>query len=98
MKSKPVYAAQDKRLGLDDLAALVQDGDMIALDVEQRSLQLLVDEEELATRRANWKPSHPEATRGYVQLYQLHVEQAHLGADMDFLRGCSGSKVTRDSH
>jgi L-arabonate dehydrase len=78
--------------------ALVQDGDLIALDVEQRSLQLLVDEEELATRRANWKPSHPEATRGYVQLYQQHVEQAHLGADMDFLRGCSGSKVTRDSH
>ncbi|MEY3245478.1 MAG: hypothetical protein RL253_635, partial [Bacteroidota bacterium] len=44
------------------------------------------------------KPTHPVAERGYVQLYQQHVEQAHLGADMDFLRGCSGSKVTRDSH
>ena len=78
--------------------ALVQDGDMIALDVEQRSLQLLVSEEELNSRRAAWKPTHPVAERGYVQLYQQHVEQAHLGADMDFLRGCSGSKVTRDSH
>jgi L-arabonate dehydrase len=78
--------------------ALVKDGDLIALDVENRTLQLLVDDEELAKRRAEWKPSHPTANRGYVQLYQQHVQQAHLGADMDFLRGCSGSRVTRDSH
>lgn len=78
--------------------ALVKDGDMIELDVEARSLQLLVDEDELARRRAEWQPSHPVAERGYVQLYQQHVQQAHLGADMDFLKGCSGSKVTRDSH
>ncbi|MCE2758264.1 MAG: dihydroxy-acid dehydratase [Chitinophagaceae bacterium] len=78
--------------------ALVKTGDMIALDVYDRTLQLLVDDEELGKRRAAWKPTHVEATRGYVQLYQQHVEQAHLGADMDFLKGCSGSKVTRDSH
>lgn len=78
--------------------ALVKTGDMIALDVYDRTLRLLVDDEELEKRRAAWKPTHVEATRGYVQLYQQHVEQAHLGADMDFLKGCSGSKVTRDSH
>jgi dihydroxy-acid dehydratase len=78
--------------------ALVKDGDLIALDVENRTLQLLVEEEELSKRREAWKATHPTANRGYVQLYQQHVEQAHLGADMDFLRGCSGSKVTRDSH
>jgi dihydroxy-acid dehydratase len=78
--------------------ALVQDGDLIALDVPARSLQLLVDDAELERRRAAWKPSHPVAARGYVQLYQQHVEQAHLGADMDFLTGSSGSTVTRDSH
>jgi dihydroxy-acid dehydratase len=78
--------------------ALVKTGDMIALDVYDRTLQLLVDDEELEKRRGAWKPTHVEATRGYVQLYQQHVEQAHLGADMDFLKGCSGSKVTRDSH
>ena len=78
--------------------ALVRDGDLIALDVEARSLTLLVDEAELAARRAAWQPSHPTATRGYVQLYQQHVQQAHLGADMDFLRGGSGSEVLRDSH
>jgi dihydroxy-acid dehydratase len=78
--------------------AIVKDGDQIALDVKKRTLQLLVDEEEIVKRKAEWKPSHPKADRGYVKMYQEHVEQAHLGADMDFLRGCSGSKVTRDSH
>jgi L-arabonate dehydrase len=38
------------------------------------------------------------ATRGYVKLYLDHVQQAHLGADLDVLRGCSGSVVTRDLH
>jgi dihydroxy-acid dehydratase len=78
--------------------AIVKDGDQIALDVKNRTLQLLVDDEEIVKRKAEWKSSHPKAERGYVKMYQEHVEQAHLGADMDFLRGCSGSKVTRDSH
>ena len=78
--------------------AVVKDGDLIALDVHNRTLSLLVDDNELAARKSNWKPSHPLATRGYVKLYQEHVEQAHLGADMAFLKGCSGSRVTRDSH
>jgi len=78
--------------------ALVRDGDLISLDVEARSLTLLVDEAELATRRAAWQPTHPTVNRGYVQLYQRHVQQAHLGADMDFLCGGSGSEVLRDSH
>jgi len=78
--------------------AIVQDGDMITLDVENRSLVLLVSDEEIANRKAAWKATHPQANRGYVKLYQDHVQQAHLGADMDFLRGGSGSSVTRDSH
>jgi dihydroxy-acid dehydratase len=78
--------------------ALVRDGDWIALDLETRTLQLDVDEAELDARRAAWQPSHPVAGRGYVQLYQRHVGQAHQGADMDFLRGGSGSAVARDSH
>jgi dihydroxy-acid dehydratase len=59
---------------------------------------LLVDEKEIESRKSKWKPSHSVATRGYVKLYQEHVQQAHLGADMEFLKGCSGSRVTRDSH
>ena len=78
--------------------AVVKDGDVISLDVANRSLILHVPDDELAARRAAWKPRHKKYTRGYVQLYQNHVEQAHLGADMDYLRGGSGSEVTRDSH
>jgi dihydroxy-acid dehydratase len=78
--------------------ALVQNGDIIHLDVHQRKLKLDVSETELAKRRLSWKLTEKMATRGYVHLYQNHVEQAHLGADMDFLKGGSGSQVTRDSH
>ena len=77
---------------------LVRQGDIIELDVPARSLQLKVSEEELQRRRSEQKPNHPEFDRGYVKLYQQYVEQAHLGADMSFLRGKSGSKVSRDSH
>ena len=78
--------------------ALVQNGDWIELDVAGRSLNLLVDEAELTRRRQAWKPTHKVAPRGYVQLYQQHVMQAHVGVDMDFCVGGSGSEVTRDSH
>ena len=78
--------------------ALVKDGDMIELDVENRRLQLDVSDEELKTRRQAWTAPPPVATRGYVKLYIDHVQQAHLGADMDVLRGGSGSEVTRDLH
>lgn len=78
--------------------ALVYDGDMIQLDVAVGQLNLLVDAEELAKRRMAWKVSAAEITRGYVNLYINHVEEAHLGADFDFLKGSSGSIVTRDSH
>lgn len=78
--------------------ALVKDGDVITLDVAARSLTIDVTDAEFKKRKASWKPRHKEYNRGYVHFYQSHVEQAHLGADMDFLRGSSGSEVTRDSH
>ncbi|MEA5256914.1 IlvD/Edd family dehydratase [Arcicella aquatica] len=78
--------------------ALVQNGDYISLDVPNRTLNLEVSDEELAERRKNWQAIDMNITRGYVNLYINHVEQAHLGADMDFLKGKSGSTVTRDSH
>ena len=78
--------------------ALVKDGDEIELDVERRLLHLHVSVEELAQRRAAWVAPDPLAERGYVKLYIDHVEQAHLGADMDVLVGKSGSTVSRDSH
>jgi L-arabonate dehydrase len=78
--------------------ALVRSGDIIRLDTARRVLQLEVSDEELGIRRAAWRSGGAVHARGYVHLYQAHVEQAHLGADMDFLRGGSGSEVPRDSH
>jgi len=78
--------------------ALVQNGDIISLDTHNRTLQLEVSAEELSARKAAWTHIEKIQTRGYVYLYQTHVEQAHLGVDMDFLKGGSGSKVARDSH
>ena len=64
--------------------ALVRDGDIIELDVKRRRIDLVVDEEELARRRESLRPpARPE--RGWRRLYAEHVEQAHLGADLDFL-------------
>ena len=78
--------------------ALVKTGDLIELDVEKRSLSLLVPDEELLKRRKAWKPREPEYDRGYVSMYIKHVEQADRGCDFDFLRGGSGSEVQRDLH
>ncbi|HWV73526.1 MAG TPA: IlvD/Edd family dehydratase [Pseudosphingobacterium sp.] len=78
--------------------ALVKDGDLIQLDVAKRQLNLLVEEEELERRRAVLATIPNPFSRGYVRMFVEHVEQAHLGADFDFLKGSSGSEVSRDSH
>ncbi|HMB64124.1 MAG TPA: IlvD/Edd family dehydratase [Eudoraea sp.] len=77
---------------------LVHSGDYIVLDVPNRKLHLEVDEAEINKRRAAWIPPKPPMARGYVNLYTRTVQQAHLGADLDFLTGKSGSEVTRDAH
>jgi len=78
--------------------ALVQNGDMISLDVENRSLQLDVSATELAARKKNWQAPPPQAKRGYAKLYIDSVNQADEGCDLDFLKGGSGSEVSRDLH
>jgi len=65
--------------------ALVRDGDRIELDVDARSIQLLVDDEELARRKAAWQAPAPKFTRGYGVLYLKHIGQADTGCDFDFL-------------
>ena len=77
---------------------IVQDGDEITLDVKNRSLHVNLPPEEIQRRISSRGVPTSVAERGYVRLYQLHVEGAHLGADLDFLRGSSGSIVTKDSH
>ncbi len=78
--------------------ALVKDGDIVELDVEARRLHLEVSDEELARRRDSWKPTLPAVNGGYQQMYIQHVMQASQGVDLDFLVGCRGTTVTRESH
>ena len=78
--------------------ALVEDGDIIELDVPGRRLHLDVDAAELDRRRALWTPPAPAMTGGYQSLYVSHVLQADQGADLDFLVGCRGAAVPRESH
>ncbi len=68
------------------LLSLVHDDDQIELDVDARRLQLLVDDQELARRKANWQPAVSHHLRGYPRLYIDHVLQADEGCDFDFLR------------
>ncbi|MGI9417422.1 MAG: L-arabinonate dehydratase [Geminicoccaceae bacterium] len=78
--------------------ALVQDGDMIELDVQNRRLHLDVSDEELEHRRAGWTAPEPAMLSGYQKLYVDHVMQASEGADLDFLQGCRGAAIPRESH
>ncbi len=77
--------------------ALVRTGDWIELDVPNRRLHLDVSDAELAQRRARWTPP-PSPSRGWYKIYVDGVQQAHLGADLEILRGASGAPVPRDSH
>ncbi|WP_404425051.1 dihydroxy-acid dehydratase [Nibricoccus sp. IMCC34717] len=65
--------------------ALVQNGDWISLDIENRELNLLVDSEVLEIRRKTWRPKPGQHARGWPRLYQEHVNGADQGCDFDFL-------------
>ncbi|QKV20062.1 L-arabinonate dehydratase [Oricola thermophila] len=78
--------------------AVVRDGDMIELDVEARRLHIDLPEAELKERMAQWTPPTEQPESGYAWLHQAHVQGADTGADLDFLRGCRGAPVGRDSH
>ena len=78
--------------------ALVRDGDMIELDVAARRLHLDVGDAELARRKEQWRAPEPAMRGGYQSMYIKHVLQADQGVDLDFLVGCRGSAVPRESH
>ena len=78
--------------------AFVKNGDLIEVDVANKYIHLHVSDEELEKRRSGWSAPDLGYHRGYINHYIEHVQQADLGVDLDFLRGKSGSIVTRDSH
>jgi len=65
--------------------SLLKTGDIVELDVSQRSINMLVDEDTLSLRRNKLKPSEPKAGRGWLWMYSNHVKQANEGCDFDFL-------------
>ena len=78
--------------------AVVRDGDFIDLDVVARTVHLDISDEELATRLKDWTPNVEKQASGYAWLHQTHTQGADTGADLDFLVGCRGAPVGRDSH
>jgi len=67
--------------------SLVRNGDLIELDVQKRTLDLKIPEEEMHKRKAAWKPAPPKYARGYGAIFAQHVKQADEGCDFDFLEG-----------
>ena len=67
--------------------ALVKTGDMIALDIDARTLNVEISDEEFSRRRAAWTPPARAYERGFTRLYIDHATQAPQGCDFDFLMG-----------
>ena len=80
--------------------AFIRTGDIVTVDVENRILNFDVTDEELQSRRQSpaSEAAYAAPVRGWAKLYVDHVMQADTGADLDFLVGSSGSKVSRESH
>ena len=73
--------------------ALLQNGDIVTLDVDARSIRMEVSDEELARRRAAWTAPPPRYERGYGWMFSQHIQQASEGCDFDFLRTEFGAPV-----
>lgn len=78
--------------------AIVREGDIIELDVAARRLHLDISDQELQARLSQWQKPEPVMKGGYQSLYVERVLQADTGADFDFLVGCRGAAVPRESH
>ena len=71
--------------------AIVKTGDQICLDVEARTLNLLISQEEIEKRLNSWKPKVYANIRGWEKIFIEHVEQAPKGCDLDFLVSVNNS-------
>lgn len=65
--------------------ALLKTGDIVRLDLGARRLDMLVDEAEIAARRAAWIAPAPRYQRGWGYMFSAHVGQADTGCDFDYL-------------
>ena len=77
--------------------ALVKTGDIIAVDIDARSIRLEVPDDELARRKAQWKQPPTRYERGYGYMFSKHIRQANEGCDFDFLQTDFGTPVAEPS-
>jgi len=96
IRANPLHVCPEAAVGGN--LALVQDDDFIELDVESRRVHLDVSQDELERRRTQWQPPVNPMKGGYQQLYVERVMKANTGADLDFLTGCRGNEIPRESH
>ncbi len=73
--------------------ALLKTGDIVEIDVPNRTLDMRVSDEELAARRKAWTPPAPRYGRGYGWMFSRHIQQADKGCDFDFLGTEFGPRV-----
>jgi dihydroxy-acid dehydratase len=80
--------------------AFVRTGDIITVDLENRTLSMDVTDDELQSRSQSpaSEAAYANPARGWQKLYVDHVMQADTGADLDILIGSSGAEVSRESH
>ncbi|MFM7491176.1 MAG: IlvD/Edd family dehydratase [Actinomycetota bacterium] len=78
----------------------IRTGDIIELDVEARTINVKISSAEFESRTSSRvaADSYANPERGWERMYIDHVNQAHKGADFDFLVGSSGATVKRESH
>jgi len=77
--------------------ALVKTGDIIAVDIDARSIRLEVPDDEIARRKAQWKQPPTRYERGYGYMFSKHIRQANEGCDFDFLQTDFGRPVAEPS-
>ncbi|WP_448213811.1 dihydroxy-acid dehydratase [Colwellia sp. MEBiC06753] len=65
------------------MIAFIEDGDIITIDIEGRSIHVEISDEELAKRKANWQPLVKEVGFGFMQRYRKHISSASKGAILD---------------
>ncbi len=64
--------------------ALVKEGDTILVDITNKKLEIKVSDEELAKRKAEWKPKTPSVTTGYLARYEKLVTSGNRGAVLEY--------------
>ena len=72
--------------------ALVEEGDMISINIPENKLELLVSDEVLEQRRANWQPREPKVTTGYLSRYRELVTSGNRGAVLEVPSGSCASR------